>query len=298
MAGLSLLKYLYYKALVSLIRAIVPMIGLSSVQRSRSLVPPDSRVERGIKIPSRDSGRYILADIYLPNAVDSNAALPVLVNWHGSGFIMPYHGSDAFFCSRVAREAGIAVLDVDYRKGPETPYPCAVNDAEDTMFAGSNIALVTATMLRKRLAGVINIDAVLLLYPLIDLAAPPETKRVPRPIRPMPPWQLRMFNDCYAPDTSMRTDPAVSGGFADVDDFPSTVAIMTCDGDVLKGEGDALGARLRRSDKNNRKIIEHTLEGVRHGFDNGDVSDGTIQHVRREELYGLVIDVLKDVFNT
>ncbi|KAI0449970.1 Alpha/Beta hydrolase protein [Xylaria acuta] len=316
MAKHSLFRYLYCKALVTLLRVFVAVTGTTSVRRSRALVPRDSRVQRGIKIPSRDPARHIVADIYYPNA-DSDAPLPVLVNWHGSGFIMPYFGSDAFFCSRVARDAGIAVLDVDYRKGPETPYPCAVNDAEDALLwvasrnqrfdstriavsgfsAGANLALVAATKLRQKLAGAINIAAVLAMYPLINLAARPETKRVPNPIRPFRPWALRLFNDCYAPDPSTRTDPAVSAYFADPDHFPETVALITCERDVLRPETEELGERLRRNNGNEKQIIEHVLEGVRHGFDNSDIADGSIEHVRREELYTLAINILKDVFN-
>ncbi|KAI0186084.1 Alpha/Beta hydrolase protein [Xylaria flabelliformis] len=310
-----LFKYIYCKVLVTLLRTFVTVVGTSSVQRSRALVPRNSRVQRGIKIPSRDEERYIEADIYWPDGLTGGVP-PVLVNWHGSGFIMPYFGSDAFFCSRVAQGANIAVLDVDYRKSPETPYPGAINDAEDTLLwvysqkhrfdsariavsgfsAGGNIALVAATKLRKKFASLITIHAALLMYPLINLAAPPETKRVPRPIRPFQPWLLRLLNDSYAPDPSTRTDPAVSGYFADPDDFPQTVALMTCEGDVLRPEAEELGDKLRRNDGNGKKVIEHVLKGVRHGFDNSNIVDGSIEHVRREELYTLAIDILKDVF--
>jgi acetyl esterase/lipase len=33
----------------------------------------------------------------------------------------------------MAETAGIAVLDADYRKGPEHVFPAAVNDAEDAL---------------------------------------------------------------------------------------------------------------------------------------------------------------------
>ncbi|KAH8156134.1 hypothetical protein CIB48_g12113, partial [Xylaria polymorpha] len=296
----------------TLLRVFVNVSRATSAHRRRA------RVRRGsqIKIPSRDKGRHILADIYYPNAA-SNAPLPVLVNWHGSGFFLPNLGSDALFCSRVARDAGIVVLDVDYRKGPETPYPGPLNDAEDALLwvasqnqdfnsariavsgfsAGGNLALVAATKLRQKLVGAIHIPVVLAMYPLINLAAAAEVKMVPKPIKPIPLWLLRLFNDCYAPDPAMRADPAVSAYFADPDDFPETVALITCGGDVLRPEAQELGERLRRNNNNGKKIIEHVLDGVRHGFDNSNVVDGTIEHVRREELYTLAIDILKDTFN-
>ncbi|KAI0406900.1 Alpha/Beta hydrolase protein [Xylaria palmicola] len=309
MAQQGLFRYLYLKAVVTLLRLFL------IVKRRRTLVPPDSRQRRGVKIPSRDKGRYIMADIYYPDT-ESREPLPVLVNWHGSGFIVPNLGSDALFCARTAQHAGIAVLDADYRKGPETPFPGAVHDVEDTLLwvasqsrqfdptrvavsgfsAGGNLAIVAATTLRRKLAGAVNIRALLSIYPLINLAAPPETKRVPRPIRPFPPWLLRVFNDCYAPDPDTRTDPIVSPYFADVADFPDTVALVTCEGDNLRPEVQELGERLRQSNGDKRKIIEHICEGVYHGFDNGSVSPGSVEDARREELYNLATNVLKDVF--
>ncbi|KAI1176054.1 Alpha/Beta hydrolase protein [Nemania sp. FL0916] len=315
MALSNLLWYLYYKALVTVMRAVVFASGRHG--RITALDPRGARRERGVKIPSRDRGRDIKAEIYYPIAA-SNQPLPVLVNWHGSGFIMPLFGADALYCSRVAQEVGIAVIDADYRKAPETPYPGAVNDVEDVLLwvasqkqrfdpnriavsgfsAGGNLALVAATKLRKKLAGVINIPVVVSLYPLINLAAPPEAKKVPKPVNAFPPWRLHAFNNCYAPDPRSRTDPAISPYFADPADFPGTVVLATCGGDVLKPEATELGKKLKRINTSGRKIFEHDCEGVRHGFDNGVIEDGSFDYARREELYTFVTNALKSVFSS
>ncbi|KAI1126206.1 Alpha/Beta hydrolase protein [Nemania abortiva] len=314
MALSSLLQYIYHKVLVTILRTI---LALSGRYRRIASIPRVSRNERGIKIPSRDKGRYILADIYYPDTA-ANAPLPALVNWHGSGFIVPLFGSDALFCSRLARDVGIIVIDADYRKAPETPFPGPVNDVEDVLLwvasqkqrfnadriavsgfsAGGNLALVAATKLRKKLADVISIPAVLALYPLIDLAAAPETKKVPQPVTPFPLWRLRLFNDCYAPDPSTRTDPAVSPYFADPADFPQTVALATCGGDVLRPEVEKLGEKLREDNNSGKTILEYVCEGVRHGFDNGVIVDGSLEYARREELYSFATNVLKGVFKS
>ncbi|KAI1185560.1 alpha/beta-hydrolase [Nemania serpens] len=326
MALRDFLRYIYLKAFVTILRIIVMASGRR--RRIEALMPRDPRVIRqSVKIPSRDKGRYIKADIYRPATPPSQEGgeeeeplLPVLVNWHGSGFIMPLFGADAPFCARVAREVGIAVLDADYRKAPETPFPGPVNDVEDVLLwvasqkqkqrfdatrvavsgfsAGGNLAIVAATKLRKELAGVIDILAVLSFYPLINLAAPPETKQVAAPINPFPAWQLRLFNECYAPDESIRTDPAVSPYFADAADFPRTVALATCSGDVLGPETEELGERLRRENADGRKVSRLVCEGVRHGFNSGVIADGSFEDVRREELYTFATGVLKGVFKS
>jgi hypothetical protein len=94
-----------------------------------------TRKSTSLEIPSRDRGRSIPANLYLPPNAQLNptSPLPVLINWHGSGFVLPGHGADAIFCARMAETAGIAVLDADYRKGPEHVFPAAINDAEDAL---------------------------------------------------------------------------------------------------------------------------------------------------------------------
>lgn len=297
MAHYTIFQHLYLKALAILIRTLVSLAGNSSPRQCRALVPPDVRQQRAIKIPSRDPERHILADIYHPPGA-SAAPLPVLVNWHGSGFVIPLLGSDAVFCARVAREAGVAVVDADYRKGPETPFPGAVDDVEDVLLwiasqggrfdvsrvavsgfsAGGNLALVAATKLRKKLASVVGINAVVSFYPYIDLAAPPEGKKVSKPIRPFPSWMLRLFNDCYVPDPGLRRDPAVSPYYADPADFPDTVALITCEGDVLRPEAEELVEKLRRNNDSGKRIIGYVCQGVRHGFDSGYLPQGGIEY--------------------
>jgi acetyl esterase/lipase len=316
MAFKNFFRYLYLKSLVTIIRIIVAASGRYA--RIKALAPQGSRREKDIRIPSRDKGRYIKAEIYYPSAA-FKSPLPVLVNWHGSGFIIPLFGSDALFCSRLAQEVGIAVVDADYRKAPETPYPGPVNDVEDVLLwvasqkerfdadriavcgssAGGNLAMVAATKLRKKLVGHIRIHALVSLYPLINLAAPPESKRVPHPVNPFPPWRLHLFNDCYVPDPGVRIDPAASPYFADPADFPEFVALATCEGDVLKPEAQELGEKLRRHNRNGERIIqEHECEGVRHGFNNGVFDDQSLEYVRREELNTFVIKFLKDAYKS
>lgn len=82
-------------------------------------------------IASRDAGRTIKVNVYQP--AKSAKPSPVLVNLHGSGFILPAHGSDDLFCREISRETAYTVLDVQYRLAPENPFPAALNDAEDVI---------------------------------------------------------------------------------------------------------------------------------------------------------------------
>ncbi|RWA11840.1 hypothetical protein EKO27_g3263 [Xylaria grammica] len=251
---------------------------------------------------------------YYPSTT-ANIPLPVLVNWHGSGFVVSFLGSNALFCSRIAQRASIIVVDVDYRKSPETPFPGAFNDVEDALLwvasqgqrfdpariavsgfsAGGNLALVAATKLRKKLASVLNVSAVIAMYPSTDLATSPGTRTIPKPINPAPPWLFSLFIDCYAPDKGLRKDPAISPLFADPADFPETVALITCEGDGLRPEAQELAEKLKRNSYGARKVFEYVCEGVGHGFDT-NAAKGSVEYVAREKLYEVATNIVKDAF--
>lgn len=312
-------QYLRLKVIVVLLRTYLRLTSGDKIRRDQALVPRDVKHER-VKIPSREASRYILADIYYPPGFPSSSSAspqtlpPVLVNWHGSGFVFPLLGTDALFSSRMARETGTVVVDADYRKAPETPFPGPLHDAEDALrwvgtqsyrfdttrvavcgfSAGANLALTTATSLRKNLRGLVDIRVALINYGLLDLAADPVSKKVPRPINAHPIWALHMFNDCYAPDVESRTDPAVSPSFAHPEDFPPTVALLSAEGDTLWPEANTLAKNLEVSSAP-VKVVNKIFEGVPHAFDKG-TEEGTVAWKRREEAYALMASLLKESF--
>lgn len=164
MAHVSLPTYLYLKFFVLLLRLASKFQVGPRIHRDRLLAqqryPTVQRTR--IKIPSRDQGRFIVADLYLPpsppfppdcppstttiktttaavaaaaakSSPKKQDALPVLVNYHGSGFVLDFLGTNVLACTQLASELGIAVLDADYRKAPEYPFPAALHDIEDLL---------------------------------------------------------------------------------------------------------------------------------------------------------------------
>jgi len=87
-----------------------------------------------LHIPSRDSGRTIKAYCYhSSNRPTQPSPVPVLVNFHGSGYVIPLHGSDDEFALKIQDNTSYTVLDVSYRLAPEHPFPAACKDAEDAV---------------------------------------------------------------------------------------------------------------------------------------------------------------------
>ncbi|WP_373088755.1 alpha/beta hydrolase [Sneathiella sp.] len=65
--------------------------------------------------------------IYHPLGME--APLPVLVYYHGGGWVVGSPNTHDSLCRKIANSGPFVVVSVDYRMGPEHPFPAAVNDA-------------------------------------------------------------------------------------------------------------------------------------------------------------------------
>ncbi len=123
--------------------------------------------------------------VYYPRLGDG---LPVLMFFHGGGFVLCNLDTHDRQCRMLANAAGCAVVSVDYRMAPEYPFPAAPDDAyaatryvaehagefgiDPTRLAvagdsaGGNLATVVAMMSRERGAPAIRFQV--LVYPLVD----------------------------------------------------------------------------------------------------------------------------------
>ena len=130
-----------------------------------------------------------------PSATGSPAAaspLPVLVYFHGGGWVIGDLDTHDVLCRELCQNSGCAVVAVDYRMGPEYRFPAAVDDcyaatrwvsdkaaslgldaarlAVGGDSAGGNLAAVVALMARDALDGrVLPIRFQLLIYPATDM---------------------------------------------------------------------------------------------------------------------------------
>jgi acetyl esterase len=99
-----------------------------------------ARVE-DLSFTSRD-GAQIPVRLYAP----SHEILPVLLFFHGGGFVIGSIQTHDILCRELSRLSGAAVISVDYRLAPENPFPSAQNDAWDS--AGGTLAAVCAHLAR------------------------------------------------------------------------------------------------------------------------------------------------------
>ncbi|KAJ4168929.1 hypothetical protein NW754_010860 [Fusarium falciforme] len=297
-------QYLRLKAIVSLIRFF------NYLGTRRHLQPSPFCDRKQIRIPSRQLGRFIDAWIYHPPNYNRDEPRGVVINWHGGGYVMPNLGQDHSFCEQIAREANVLVLDADYRKGPEHPFPGAIEDVQDVLrwvqsqpcvfdldhvalsgfSSGGNLALVASSELRREFQD-INIRAVYAFYPGTDLSIPSEAKSVPEPIVPIPSWALRVFFDSYIPQLEDRKSPKASPIYAEESSFPPHILLFVCSGDILCPEAEVFGQKLAQA---GRDIEVVKVEGAGHGFDK-DALARVFKPEEKKRAYAKVIQSLKAI---
>ncbi|MET8576735.1 alpha/beta hydrolase [Streptomyces sp. NPDC005012] len=226
------------------------------------------------------------AAVYRPPG-EEDTALPVHVNFHGGGFVLPLTAMDDAFCRFLAAEAGVVVVNVDYVLAPQHPFPAPVHQAYEVVrrvaesgaehgwdggrltvgghSAGGSLAAAVSRLAFEK--GGPEIALQVLHYPALDLATGSRAKpaAVPRPA--LRPWQCDVFNGSYTPDPRLRTDrlasPAHPADTADLRGIAPAV-IVTAEHDLLHDEAVRYAERLRSVDA---LVEHHDVPGVDHGYD-------------------------------
>uniref|UniRef100_J3MY70 Alpha/beta hydrolase fold-3 domain-containing protein n=1 Tax=Oryza brachyantha TaxID=4533 RepID=J3MY70_ORYBR len=78
-----------------------------------------------------DTGTGLFVRVYLPKGQEPGKKLPLLVYFHGGGFIIESADSATYhnYLNAVAAVAGVLVVSVNYRLAPENPLPAGYEDS-------------------------------------------------------------------------------------------------------------------------------------------------------------------------
>jgi acetyl esterase len=243
--------------------------------------PPVAVAEvRDLAIPG--PAGTIPARLYVPAGT---APLPVVVYYHGGGFVIGNIAGWDSVLRLLANDSGCAIVSVDYRLAPENKFPAAVDDAYAALewvareaatlgvdpnriavagdSAGGNLAAVVTLLARDRSGPRLAFQ--LLVYPATDQATNRSryasyqqygdgyflTKEL-----------MTWFNDQYAsPDTrgDWRMQPLYADSLRGLP--PAHVIVAECD--PLADEGAAYAQRLRAEGVS---VTFVSYPGMIHGF--------------------------------
>ena len=229
----------------------------------RVLPPPGPEVHEVMDMEAAGPEGPIPVRIYWPR--ESDEAMPALVWYHGGGWtIGSIEGADAN-CRRLATLADCVVISVDYRMGPEDPFPAAVDDAYAIAVwavqnaprmnidperiavggdsAGGNLSAVVCQLLRDR--GGPTLAHQLLVYPATDAACDSKSYEE-NAAYVLTPEVMGWFYNNYCPPEVDRLQPRVSPLRAESFAGLPSATIVTAEYDPLRDEGmayaDALAA--------------------------------------------------------
>jgi acetyl esterase len=235
--------------------------------------------DRRIPGPGSDIGLRI----YTPREPGPGERLPVLLWYHGGGFVIGNLDTHDSACRMLANQADCLVVAVDYRLAPEYKFPAAVEDCEAALrwvashageiggdparlavggdSAGANLATVVAMLARD--AGSPKLAFQLLVYPCV--APEPETPSHHKfaqgyvLTRNTVTWFYKLYLRSQADRRDFRFAPLIAD---DLSNLPPAL-VLVAGYDPLRDEGVDYAKRL--VDAGNRVRLSN-YEGAIHGF--------------------------------
>ena len=241
--------------------------------------PPLARIE-DVRIPG--SAGALPARLY-DAADERGSARPVVLYFHGGGWVQgdleTHHG----LCARIAQRSGARVIALDYRLAPEHPFPAAMDDclaayrwlcahaaelgvdpgriavAGDS--AGGNLAAVVSQ--QAALAGEPVPACQALIYPAVDFELDTPSHQDLADAHIIPRDRIEWYASQYFPAGADRLDPRAAPLRAvDLSGQPPTL-VITAGFDPLRDEGHAYAERLRAAKVD---VVDHEYPGQIHAF--------------------------------
>jgi acetyl esterase len=257
----------------------VPAPEAREAFEARPLPPgsPVARVEdRAIPSPAGD----LPVRLYYPN---DQTPLPVLVWYHGGGWVLGTLDRSDPVCRELANTAGCIVVSVDYRLAPEHKFPAGLDDCEAAYYwaldnaasfggdprrvavggdsAGGNLA--AAVSLRAKEAARVLPTFQVLVYPVTDSDFTRSSYLENRDGYLLTEVAMRWFWDQYVNSPAELVHPHAAVVHAENLSGLPPALVITAEFDPLRDEGEAYADLLRQA---NVPVTVTRYDGMIHGF--------------------------------
>jgi acetyl esterase len=265
--------------------------------------PPIVAAVRDMEIPG--PGGSIAIRIYRGSATMPGTKLPVLLYFHGGGWVVGDLDSHDALCRGVANAARCSVVAIDYRLAPEHKFPAAIDDAaaaarwlhdhateldldRDRMAvggdsAGGNLAAALALMSKDGVVPPLCFQV--LIYPCTDLGLRHDAYRRDIKDLALTASTMRWFRAQYLRSEADEDDWRASPLRAPSLSGTPPAFVVTAGHDPVSDEGEAYACRLR--DEGVPVVHRHLPDQI-HGF---MAMGGMIR------LAGLMIDEIGTALN-
>jgi acetyl esterase len=200
---------------------------------------------------------------------------PVYINFHGGAFIMNDKELDDPYCRYLANESGCVVINIEYGKAPENPFPKPIHQGYDIFQwvkdrAGELKIDAGKIMVGGQSSGA-NIAAALCLYfeekgdeqpllqvlscPMLDFVTPHADKPEPDKWRARYPQAAQFINMCYVPEKDQAAHPLASPVLAELNGGLAPALILIAEFDAFRPEAERYAEKLKRAGVNVEDIL-------------------------------------------
>lgn len=261
-------------------KAKTPTDAVEALLRKTGMPPMQPAVAIDHRVVPGPTPQGVLVRTYTP--VQGSGPLPVIVYYHGGGWVIADLDTYEPSARALAEKAGAVVVSVAYRQAPENKFPAAHEDAFAAYrwvvenagtiggdpnriavvgeSAGGNLAV--ATVLQAREQGVRLPVHIVSVYPIADGDTESPSYAEHANAKPLGRAGMQWFFEQYLRGPQDARDPRISLVSADVSGLPPTT-IINAQIDPLRSEGEQLAERMRQAGV---QVEQRTFRNVTHEF--------------------------------
>jgi acetyl esterase/lipase len=255
--------------------------GAKAVMRARGMsTAPDPAVVTMDLPYGADPMQF--ARIYKPAAAAPGTPMPVIVYYHGGGWVIADVNTYDAAPRLMAKQLNAIVVSVEYRHAPEAKFPAQHEDAAAAYkwvlqnaaswggnpamialageSAGGNLAVATAIYARDN--GLTAPVHILSVYPIANSSMTLPSRMDSANAKPLNAAMLKWFGYYYSTTMADQMDPRLNLVKADLHGLAPTT-IVNAQIDPLRSDGETLAVAMKAAGD---KVEQRTFPGVTHEF--------------------------------